>query len=80
MDNYTLWTKHGEPGVVMQDGEEDDDRNITDWAQLYEAGAFEDEPMDDAGENAAEDQPPDELDQVLVDSQRDCETLKESEV
>ena len=25
MDNYTLWTKHGEPGVVMQDGEEDDD-------------------------------------------------------
>ena len=25
MDNYTLWTKHGEPGVVMQDGEGDDD-------------------------------------------------------
>ena len=84
MDNYTLWTKHGEPGVVMQDGEEDDDHNIADWAHLYEAGAFEDEPMDDAeemdeaGENAAEDQPPDELGQVLVDSQRDSETLKES--
>ena len=36
--------------------------------------AFEDEPMDDAeemdevGENASEDQPPDELGQVLVDS------------
>ena len=28
MDNYTLWTKHGEPGVVMQDGEGDDDDNI----------------------------------------------------
>ena len=31
MDNYTLWTKHGESGVVMQDGEEDDDHNIADW-------------------------------------------------
>ena len=47
-------------------------------------GAFEDEPMDDAeemdevGENAAEDQPHDELGQVLQDSQRDNETLKES--
>ena len=30
MDNYTLWTKHGEPRVVMQDGEEDDDHNIAD--------------------------------------------------
>ena len=28
MDNYTLWTKHGEPGVVMQDGEEDDDHEL----------------------------------------------------
>ena len=62
----------------MQDGEEDDDDNIADWAHVYEAGAFEDELMDDAeemdeaGENAAEDQPPDELGQILVDSQRDC--------
>ena len=86
MDNYTLWTKHGEPGVVMQDDEGDDDDNIADWAHLYEAGAFEDEPMDDAeemdevGENAAEDQPPDELGQILVDSLRDCETLVVKEV
>ena len=77
MDNYTLWTKHGEPRVVMQDGEGDDDDNIADWAHLYEAGAFEDEPMDDAeemdevGENAAEDQPPNELGQALVDSMRE---------
>ena len=72
MNNYTLWTKHGEPAVVMQDGEGDDDDNIVDWAHLYEAGVFEDEPMDDAeemdetGENAVEDQPPDELGQVLI--------------
>src|SRR6185503_8220387 len=80
----TLHAHIYEHGVVMQDGEKDDDHNIADWAHIYEAGAFEDEPMDDveeideAGENAAEDQPPDELGQVLVDSQKDCETLKES--
>ena len=35
--------------------------------------------MKDSKENAAEDQPPiDELGQVLVDAQRDSETLKES--
>ena len=67
----------------MQDGEGDDD-NIADWAHLYEAGAFEDEPMDDAeemdeaGENAAEDQPPNELGKVLLDTYRDNETMKES--
>ena len=79
MDNYTLWTKHGEPGVLMQEGEgdDDDDNNIADWAHLYEAGAFQDEPMDEAEENSAEDQPPDELGQVLAGAQRDSETLKE---
>ena len=80
MDNYTLWTKHGEPWVLMQEGEgdDDDDKNIADWAHLYEVGAFEDEPMDEAEEDSGEDQPPDELGQVLVDAQRDSETLKES--
>ena len=79
MDNYTFWTKHGEPGVLVQDGEgEDDENNIADWAHLYEVGAFEDEPMDETEANSIEDQAPDELGQVLVDAQRDSETLKES--
>ena len=41
MDNYTLWTKQDEPGVVMEDDEGDntDDNNIAYWAHLYEAGA-----------------------------------------
>ena len=80
MDNYTLWTKHGEPGVPMEDNEEDNnDDNIPDWAHLYETGVFEDEPMHEAEANAAEEQqPPDELGQVLVDAHRDAETLKES--
>ena len=63
----------------MEDNEEDnDDVNIPDWAHLYEAGAFEDEPMHEAEENAAEEQPPDELGRILVDEQRDSETVKES--
>jgi hypothetical protein len=79
MDNYTLWTKHGEPGVLMEDDEDaDDDNNIPDLAHLYEAGAFNDEPMDEAEENAVEEQPHDKLDQVLLDAQKDSETMKES--
>ena len=63
----------------MEDNEEDnDDDNITNYAHLYEAGAFEDEPMHEAEENAAEEQqPPNELGQVLVDPHRDAKTLKE---
>jgi hypothetical protein len=55
---------------MMQDGEgnEDDDNNIADWAHLYEAGVFEDEPVDEAEENSAEGQTPDELGHVLVNA------------
>jgi hypothetical protein len=75
-NNYTLWTKHGEPGVLMEDDE--DDNNIPDLAHLYEAGAFDDEPIDEAEENAVEEQPHDELGQVLLDAQKDSDTMKES--
>ena len=61
MANYTLWTKHGEPGVVMEDNEDDDENDIPDWAHLSEAGAFEDETMDETEGNVAEEQEPDEL-------------------
>jgi hypothetical protein len=78
MDNYTVWTKHGEPGVLMEDDEDaDDDNNIPDLAHLYEAGAFDDEPIDEAEENIVEEQP-DELGQVLLDAQKDSETVKEA--
>ena len=56
MDNYMLWSKHGEPGVLMQDGEGyyDNDNNNADWAHLFEVGAFGDELMDEAEENSIE--------------------------
>ena len=33
MPNYMVWTKHDKRGVVMEDGEEEDedDNNILDW-------------------------------------------------
>ena len=64
---------------MMQDGDGyEDDNNFADWAHLYEVGAFEDETMDEAEENFAKDQAPDELGQILVNAQRDSETSKES--
>jgi capsule polysaccharide export protein KpsC/LpsZ len=79
MNNYTLWSKHVEPGVLMEDDEDaDDDNNIPDLAHLYEAGAFDDEPIDKAEENIIEEQPHDELGQVLLDAYKDSDTVKES--
>ena len=45
MSNYTLWTKHDEVGLMMEDNEEnaDDDNNLPDWAWVHEAGGFQDE-------------------------------------
>ncbi|CAN6342778.1 unnamed protein product [Urochloa humidicola] len=81
MSNYNLWTKHGEPGVVMGDNEEDDEEdNHTlppDWAFVHEAGGFEDDPMDEGEANVLQEEPPNELGQVLLDAQKDSETVKE---
>ena len=62
----------------MEDNERYDADNIEDLAHLQEEGDFEEEPIDEAEENALEDQLPDELGQILVDAQRDYETVKES--
>ena len=50
------------------DDDDEEDNNIADWAHIYEASAFKDEPMDKAEENSREYQAPDELGQVLVDA------------
>jgi hypothetical protein len=80
MSNYSLWTKHGEVGVTMEDNEEDDDgdNNLPDWAWVHEAGGFQDEPMDEGEANVAQEEPPDELGQALLDAQKDSDTVKEA--
>lgn len=59
LDNYSLWTKHGEPWVTMDYDEEEDD--VPYFVHIYEVGAFEEEPIDKAKEHVAEKQVPDEL-------------------
>ena len=59
MPNYICWTKHGETGVVMKEGEEEqwDDDDI-----IIEYGAFNDTAMEEAEEEVgAEDEPADDL-------------------
>jgi hypothetical protein len=63
---------------MEDDEDDDDDNNIPDIAHLYEVGTFDNEPMDEAEENAAEEQPHDELGELLLDAQKDNETVKES--
>lgn len=77
MPNYLVWTKHGELGVVMEDGEEEEeDDTIPDWV----AGqAFAGTTMGEADEDEfAENDPTDDLGQVIRDAYRDCETEKEA--
>ncbi|XP_025799815.1 uncharacterized protein LOC112879670, partial [Panicum hallii] len=80
MSNYSLWTKHGEVGVMMEDNEEDDDgdNNLPDWAWVHETGSFQDEPMDEGEANVEQEEPPDELGQALLDARKDSDTVKEA--
>lgn len=62
----------------MEDGEEDDydDNNIpADWV---EGDAFSDDPMGKCGEGFAEDEPVDELGQVLQDARKESKNAKEA--
>ena len=74
MPNYICWTKHGETGVVMEEGEEQwDDDDI-----IAEYGAFNDTAMGEAEEEVgAEDEPTDDIGQAIRDVQRECESEKE---
>ena len=75
MPNYICWTKHGETGVAMEEGEEEqwDDDDI-----IAEYGAFNDTAMGEAEEEVgAEDEPADDLGQAICDTQRECESKKE---
>ena len=67
--------KHGETGVVMEEGEEEqwDDDDI-----IAEYSAFNDTVMGEAKEEVvAEDESADDLGQAIHDVQRECESEKE---
>jgi hypothetical protein len=76
IENYVLWTRHGERGVVMEDNKEGEyDKNIPDWV----AGqAFAVALMEDANEEEIlEYDHVDDLGQVLKYAQRDYENDNE---
>jgi len=88
MRNYSVWTKHGERGILMDEDEEDEaDDDIPLLAQYY--GSFAYAAMGDADEEdvaregdaqedvAQENEPTDGLGQMLRDAEKDCGNDKE---
>src|SRR5664279_3888560 len=78
MSGYNVWTKHGERGVMMEDGdeEENDDDNYRSMFPEYADTAMEDNE-EEGGAERAPDEPADDLGRVISDAKRDCETEKE---
>jgi hypothetical protein len=79
MPNYICWTKYGESGIIIEEGEEeqwDNDDIIAEYA-----GALNDTAMgeaeDDEQKIVAEDEPADDLGQAICDAQSECEKEKE---
>ncbi|KAK1669994.1 hypothetical protein QYE76_058153 [Lolium multiflorum] len=81
MPSYNSWTKHGERGVIMEEGEEGDDidDNYPDhfgdtFMEDAEGGEGEGE-----GEEEARDKLADDLGRTIADARRRCESDKERE-
>jgi hypothetical protein len=77
MAGYNCWTKHGERGVMMEDGEEEEnDDNYRQMSPEYGDTAMEDSE-EEGGDERASLEPADDLSRVIFDVKRDCETEKE---
>jgi hypothetical protein len=80
MPGYNVWTKHGERGVVMEDGDEeenDDDNYRSMFPEYADTEMEENEEEEGQGEERAPDEPADDLGRVISDARRDCDTEKE---
>ena len=87
MPHYNVWTRHGEIGVMMEDGEEeeyDDNYVPPEYGDATEHQDAPDDVHDGAGTGeAAKDQeepddvPDDDLRQVIVNARRQCKSKKE---
>ena len=75
MPNYTIGTKHGERGIMLDNNEEEEDM-ISDFAANYSA-FFEDTAMGEPEEDAEEHVVEDDLGQMLREAEEVCETEKE---
>ena len=88
MPHYNVWTRHGEIGVILEDGEEeeyDDNYVPPEYGDATEHQEEPDDMHDDAatGEAAEDQEEPDnvpdddDLRRVIVDAKRQCESKKE---
>ena len=88
MPHYNVWTRHGEIGVMMEDGEEekyDDNYVPPEYGDATEDQEEPDNVHDDAatGEAAEDQEEPDDvpddddLRRVIVDARTQCESQKE---
>src|SRR5579859_4036695 len=77
MPNYICWTKHGESGVIMEEGEEEQEEFENDGI-IAEYGALHDDtPIEEVGEEeAAQDEPADDLGDAIREAQRECDSEK----
>jgi hypothetical protein len=79
MSGYNFWTKHGERGVMMEDNdEEENDDNYPEFPETTDT-IMEDNEEEEEAEERTSDVPTDDLGQVIVDAQIDCESEKEKE-
>ena len=78
MPGYNVWTKHGETGVMMEDGDEEeiDDDIFRSMYPEYADTAMEDNEKEGDAERAA-DKTVDDFGRVISDARRDCDTDKE---
>ena len=78
MPGYNVWTKHGERGVMMEDGyeEENDDDNYGSMFTEYVDTTTEDNEEEVDSERAP-DEPVDDFGRVISDARLDCDTDKE---
>ncbi|KAK1694512.1 hypothetical protein QYE76_011209 [Lolium multiflorum] len=79
MSSYNVWTKHGEEGVMMEDGDEEednDDQYRSMFSECFDT-AMDDNEEEGGEEQASDDPVDDDLHRAISDARRDCGTDKE---
>ncbi|KAK1606067.1 hypothetical protein QYE76_029740 [Lolium multiflorum] len=79
MSSYNVWTKHGEEGVMMEDGDEEEDNDEKYRSMFSECfdTAMDDNEEEGGEEQASDDPVDDDLRRAISDARRDCDTDKE---
>ncbi|KAK1616289.1 hypothetical protein QYE76_021806 [Lolium multiflorum] len=79
MCSYNVWTKHGEEGFMMEDGDEEEDNDDQYRSMFSECDdtAMDDNEEEGGEEHASDDPVDDDLRRAISDARRDCGTDKE---